>query len=314
MIVTVTINPAIDKTIIIDDFKINSLNRYSNAIIDAGGKGINVSKTLKAFEVESKAMGFIAGNTGDFIKKSLNDMKIENDFVEVFGQTRTNLKIINKDSDLTEINELGPEVNEDQIEELTEKIIKNCQKDSVVVLSGSITSKMKNDFYYHLCLRLKQQGLKVIVDADKDLLANAIEAKPTLIKPNTYELCKYFKVEETNDLNEIKKMALVLVNKGIEYVVISMGKDGAMFVNKDNIIFTEGLKIPAKSTVGAGDAMVAALALSLDQGYDFEKMAKLAVAMSAGACLTEGTKPSDKNQVMKLIEKVKIKRMEKNEN
>ncbi|WP_276934781.1 1-phosphofructokinase [Faecalibaculum rodentium] len=295
MITTVTFNPAVDKTAQVQTLVMGGLNRLQNVRQDAGGKGINVSKTLKAVGVDSLATGFLAGNAGDFIRQRLQDLEIAHDFVEVQGNTRTNLKVLDAAMTLTELNEAGPACSCDDIARLEEKL---AQVQGILVLSGNVGPGVPEDIYRRLTEKAHAARLQVILDADGALFREGIQAGPDVIKPNRFELSQYFQVpEEELDTARMIVLARKLMETGTRLVVISMGEEGSLFVTADRAIVLPALKIPFQSAVGAGDAMVAGLACSLEQGLDLEQTAVLAVALSAGACMTEGTQPADAETV-----------------
>ncbi|MEG6586349.1 1-phosphofructokinase [Dendrosporobacter sp. 1207_IL3150] len=305
MIITVTLNPAIDKTIVINDFRINSVNRISSTRLDAGGKGINVSKTILTLNGKSKAIGIAAGNAGRFIQDYLNAVNIEQDFVSISGETRTNIKIIdpvNKTN--TDINEAGPDILMDDLESVKNKLLSGIDDKSVVVFSGSVPSNVPNEVYRQWIASAKEKGAKTILDADGDLLKLALEASPYMIKPNIHELERLFN-KKINTIEDAIEIAVEIINKyKVENVVISMGEKGALFIKKDCYVLAHGLKVEVKSTVGAGDAMVAALAYSIDQGYSFEDTIKLAVACGTANVMTSGTEPSTLETIMQLEKQV----------
>lgn len=304
MIYTLTMNPAIDKTAELDTLQVGKLNRLQNVMMDAGGKGINVSKTIKNLGGESIAYGIVAGNSGAFIETELTKLSIHYDFIKIEGNTRTNLKVLDKV--LTELNESGPSPKPEDLHSLTKKIEETLNVNDIFVISGSVPIGVPHHYYYELIKVAHKKQAKVILDADGDLFKEGIKAKPTLIKPNRYELCQYFNVSEKINHNEIVKLARKFISDGIEIVAISMGSDGALFVNKQKALRVDGLDIQAHSSVGAGDAMVGAIAYSLTNEYNLEDMVKLSVATSAGAVVTQGTKPPTLELVEKLKKQVKI--------
>lgn len=310
MIITVTMNPAIDKTAYVETMNVGGLNRLQNINITPGGKGINVSKTIANLEHESIATGFLAGSNGSYIKSNLDTMSINNDMVFVEGETRTNLKVIDKHKELTELNEVGVQISPRDLQALNDKLISLIQANDIVVLSGSVPQGVPKDIYAKLIEEIKQKEAKVILDADGSLFEHGIVTIPNVIKPNKYELCKYFDVDEKiNDL-EVVRLAKQLLTKGMELIVVSMGHEGALFIDHAHCVKVAGLDINVNSTVGAGDAMVAALAYAMDKHLSFEEMVTLAVATSAGACESEGTKPAPLSRVQELMWQVKIKKVE----
>lgn len=305
MIITVTMNPAIDKTADLDKFKYQGLNRLKNVIVDAGGKGINVSKTIKAIGGESIATGF-CGKNDKIIENMLKYQEIRTDFVKIKGDIRTNLKVVEEGGILTELNEAGPVIQENELNELIEKLESYADENALFILAGSIPNGVDKEIYKKLILKLKAKGAKVFLDADGELFINALKSSPTIIKPNKFELEQYYKCENEVSEEELVKMGEKLLDKGIELVAVSLGKDGALFLTKEEKIKCQGLKVNAHSTVGAGDAMVAALSYGIDLNLDIKECIRLAVATSAGSVTTKGTKPPTKELIEELKSKVQL--------
>ena len=306
MIVTVTMNPAIDKTVEIERLRHGGLNRIQKVEYDAGGKGINVSKTIRELGGKSVAMGFLAGNSGKTIANVLGEKGIENDFVWVEGETRTNTKVYEKDGTLTELNEPGPAVTEAAVEKLLEKLEEYAGKDTLFVLSGSIPDGVPKDIYARITRRVHEKGSRVLVDADGELFRIALEARPDMIKPNRVELEELFGLAADACDEELWKAARSLQNQGIETIAVSMGKEGAMFFIGEYQAKCPALSVKIHSTVGAGDAMVAALAYAWEQKTGKEEMVRMCMAVSAGAVMTVGTKPPSAELVETLKKQVEI--------
>ncbi len=306
MIITVTMNPAIDKTVDLDNMVHGGLNRLKNVIIDAGGKGINVSKTIKELGGETIATGFVGGSGGMLIKKVLQDLGIQADFVEIKNEVRTNLKVVEADGNVTEFNEPGPVVSEDELEALTQKLLGYADEKALFVLAGSIPNGVSKNVYQTLTAKLKEKGAKVFVDADGELFIHSLEAGPDIIKPNRHELEEYFHKDYRVDEAELVDMGRSLMEKGIGMIAISLGQMGALFMTKEKVLRCPGLKVEAHSTVGAGDAMVAALSFGYNQGLSLEECAKLGIATSAGAVTTKGTKPPKRELVDTLLYEAKV--------
>ena len=293
MIKTVTMNPAIDKTVEIDNFRVGTVNRISSMRIDAGGKGINVSKTIKALEGSSLATGILAGRNGEYIKSYLDHMGIDNDFLFVKGETRTNVKVVDKLSHTnTDINEPGSDVSAEDLSLLEKKIFSSMGKDSILVLSGSMPSNVPDGIYKEWTERAKKSGARVILDSDGELLREGIKAGPYLVKPNINELERLLS-RKLDSMDKIVKAAKSLLKSGVEIVAVSLGAEGAVFANRDAAIHAEGLSVDVRSTVGAGDAMVASMAVALHRGYSFEKAVTLSVAAGAANVATHGTQPPE---------------------
>lgn len=293
MITTVTLNPAVDKTIEIDNFCVGTVNRISSARLDAGGKGINVSKVIQSLGGRSRAVGILAGNNGRFIKEYLDSMEIENDFVFIDGETRVNTKVVDRVKHTnTDINESGPQVSDENLDKLSNKLYKDLGKSSLIVFSGSVPQNVDKRIYKTWIEQAKDKGIKTILDADGELFKQGIKAGPYLVKPNINELEALF-AQKINSVDETLKLSRGLLDYGIEIVVVSLGADGALFVRKNSSILAKGIKVEVKSTVGAGDSMVAALALAIDKGYDFEKAVRLSVACGTASVMTSGTQAAD---------------------
>ncbi|MFL0252862.1 1-phosphofructokinase [Clostridium neuense] len=306
MVITVTLNPAMDKTITVQDFELGKVNRVSKVRYDIGGKGINVSKVLKRFEIPSACTGFIGGGWKDTFEKELRNMGIDNYFVEVKEDTRTNIKVVDdKNKIYTDINEPGPRITEKELNDFTNKFKDICNENDVVVLSGGVCPNIPKNIYGTLTKIAKERGAFVILDAEGELLSEGIKEKPDIIKPNKheFELLLNKKLDSEDDIvYEAKK----LINNGLKKVLISLGEKGAILVSNEMVLYGEGLKVPVKSTVGAGDSMVAALIYSMINNFDNEETIKFAVATGAASVSLEGTQACDLNQVKSLIEKVNI--------
>lgn len=255
MIYTVTFNPSLDYIVSVDDFKLGKTNRTSSELMLAGGKGINVSIVLKNLGVESTALGFIAGFTGDEIAKRLRNQGINTEFIKIDeGMSRINLKVKNIDG--TEINGQGPVISSQKQEELM-KILDSLERGDVLVLAGSIPSSMPSDIYSKILERMKEKDIVTVVDATKDLLLNVLEYKPFLVKPNNHELGEIFGVElETRE--DVVLYGKKLQQMGAKNVLISLAGEGAVLIVEDGNVYDspapEGKLV---NGVGAGDSMVA---------------------------------------------------------
>lgn len=255
MIYTVTFNPSLDYIVSVDDFKLGKTNRTSSELMLAGGKGINVSIVLKNLGVESTALGFIAGFTGDEIAERLKKQGINAGFIKIDeGMSRINLKVKNIDG--TEINGQGPVISSQKQEELM-RILDKLHDGDVLVLAGSIPSSMPSDIYSKILEHMKGKDIITIVDATKDLLLNVLEYKPFLVKPNNYELGEIFGVELVTR-EDVVPYAKKLQKMGARNVLISLAGEGAVLIAEDGNVYNspapEGKLV---NGVGAGDSMVA---------------------------------------------------------
>lgn len=306
MIVTITLNPAIDKTASIPALYPRALNRLRGVLWDVGGKGLNVSKTIAALGGSSTAIGFLAGEAGHSIQRVLENTRgITPDLLFIRGETRTNLKLVEPDGSLTELNEQGPAASEKDLAALVQKIGSYAAPGNIFVLSGSAGPGVPEDFYRRLVDTIHAGGAKVVLDADGPLLSNALEAAPDVVKPNEYELCQLFgRASATTD--ELAEMGRELNARGIGLACISRGAQGAVFAHGGQVCFAPGLHVEASSSVGAGDAMAAAIAYSMDQRFPLERCMRLALAAGAAACTTPGTRPPDSSAVQALEQQVRL--------
>ncbi|OUQ41982.1 1-phosphofructokinase [Drancourtella sp. An12] len=305
MIYTVTLNPALDKTVEIPSLTVDAVNRITSMRTDPGGKGINVSKVIQKLGGASVAAGILGGDTGRAILSALTEMGLTTLFHFVEGETRTNMKIIDPDNHTnTDINEPGVTVSEEILEKLLEELLAKVTKEDIVVISGSMPKGSPKDTYYTWTKAFREKGAKVILDADGDLLKAGLKASPYLIKPNNHELGALTgRALETPE--EIAETAAELMKEyGIGKVVASMGGDGAVYVTKDKTIYAEGLKVPVGSTVGAGDSVVAALAVSEEEGKTLEETVRLSTAVGAANVMCSGTQAAEYEVVETLLPKV----------
>lgn len=306
MILTVTMNPAIDKTIKIDNFTEGEVNRVMDIRIDAGGKGINVSKVIKKLNGETKVLGFIAGKSGDTIIEYLDKFNIDHDLIRTEGETRTNIKIVDeKKGIITDVNEKGEKIKERELKSLIEKVEGSIKTGDIMVLAGSVPKGIEKDIYKELINIGHKRGAKTFLDADGELLIEGIKAKPYLIKPNIHELEKAYQIKFQNR-KEIIEAAKRIIESGVKNVFISMGGDGSLFINAERQIYIEALKVDVKNTVGAGDSLVASMAYALEKKYSLEKTLKLSTAVAALSVMTEGTGPQNLDKLKELEEQVKL--------
>ncbi len=308
MIVTLTLNPAVDKTSYIDPLVVGGLNRVKRYEVDAGGKGINVSKIVHMLGSDSVATGFVGGSNGKLFLSELVETSFKNEFIQVAGNTRVNLKLYDDLNGITEVNEEGVEVTKDEEQAVIEKLLSYANENSVIVLAGSLHGNASDDFYKKLTEMLKAKGATVFVDADDEAFTEAVKAGPDFIKPNIHELLRHFDKESATD-EEILDMCKELIDSGVKNVVLSMGGDGALFVTKDECYKAEALKVKVESTVGAGDSMVGAFAYATDKKMSLEEAAILSIACSAGACTTTGTNPPTLELVNELKAKVVLQKL-----
>ena len=309
MIVTVTLTPALDKTVVLPGFRVDQVNRIQSLRLDPGGKGINVSKVLDALGTKSLATGILGGGTGRYIEKSLGEMGIACDFVWVEQETRTNLKVIDPvDHTNTDINEPGAPVSPAVLEAVFDKVKGAVSPVDIVVLAGKAPAGAGDGVFADWITRLKPLDVRCYLDADAGLLIEGARAKPALIKPNDVELGRLLN-RSFDGIADMAAAAQALVSGGIGTVVVSLGGDGALFVTRDIALRGHGLHVPVQSTVGAGDSMMASMAHGAATGMSFRDTCALAMAVSAAAVTTPGTQAADMNVVRDLLAQVNIEEL-----
>ena len=290
MIYTVTFNPAIDYVVRTGEMKVGVVNRTESEEIYFGGKGLNVSIILNELGIKSEALGFVAGFTGEAIENGMAKDGIKTDFVHLNnGFSRINVKI--QSSFETEINGQGPEISEENIEELFKKLNK-IQDGDTIVLAGSIPASLPSDIYERILEYLKNKKIRAIVDATGDLLMNVLKYKPFLIKPNNFELEEIFGVE-LKTAEDVSEYALKLKEMGAVNVLVSMAGDGAILADEDGKIHACGVcSGTVKNSVGAGDSMVAGFIAGCEKkGYEYAL--KLGTAAGGATAFSDGLAKKD---------------------
>ena len=285
MIYTVTFNPSLDYIVSVEDFKLGLTNRTGSELLLPGGKGINVSTVLMNLGIESTALGFIAGFTGDEVVRRLEQMGVKNGFIRIpDGFTRINLKL--KSIDGTEVNGQGPKIGKEKVEQLMEQL-DELKEGDVLFLSGSIPASMPSDAYQKIMERLKDKGIHIVVDATEDLLMNVLPYHPFLIKPNNHELGDIFGVQ-LKTREEVIPYGKKLQIMGAQNVLISMAGEGAVLIAADGRIFStpapKGILI---NGVGAGDSMVAGFMAGWMAKKDYEYAFHMGVSAGSASAFSE---------------------------
>ena len=300
MIYTVTFNPALDYVVRVDHFALGEVNRTEQERIYYGGKGLNVSAVLSTLGYENTALGFVAGFTGDEIERGVKGLGFRSDFIRVEkGLSRINVKL--KSQEETEINGMGPEITGEDVTQLFEKLDRLTEGD-VLVLSGSIPKSINDDIYERIMESLDGRGVRIVVDATKDLLINVLPYHPFLIKPNNHELGEMFGVT-LHGPEEIIDYGKRLQKKGARNVLISMAGDGAILITEEEEVFRMGVpKGTVKNSVGAGDSMVAGFLAGYLENGSFEHALRLGSAAGSASAFSEGL--AGKEDIMRLYEKL----------
>jgi len=309
MIFTVTLNPALDKTIRVPGFAVGRVNRVESARMDPGGKGINVSKVIHALGGESVAMGVVGGTAGEFIRDQLDQAGIRNDFVFVGAETRTNLKIVDPEKGTnTDVNEPGAPVERAALAEVWEKLSTKAAAGDTVVFAGKNPPGVADSQLADWITKLRQASVHVALDTVGVAMKIGVAAGPSIIKPNEAELAELCETALPT-VDGLVLAAKHVVANGVGCVVVSMGEDGALFVTGHQILRAYGVSVPVGSTVGAGDSMLASILVDLEKGRPWEEIAARSVAVSAANVMCSGTQPAELSVIEPLIGKVRVEQL-----
>ena len=304
MIYTVTLNPSIDYVIKLEHLNTGHVNRVNSENVYPGGKGINVSRILKTLGNDNVATGFVSNFTGDFIKNSLYEQNIKSDFIQLDnGFTRINVKI--KSDEETEINGGGPHISDEKLEELFFKL-SNLKEDYILILAGTIPSTLSEELYEKIMSRVRENKVKVVVDATKSLLLNVLKYNPFLIKPNNHELEEMFNVKLESQ-NDIITYAKKLQEMGGRNILVSMGKDGAILLSENKEVYVSNVaKGEVINSVGAGDSMVAGFISGYLKTSSYEEALRLGAA--SGSATAFSSDLASKDFIDELIKEINIER------
>lgn len=281
MILTVTLNAAVDKRYVVENFSPGSVFRVKECSSSAGGKGLNVSRVATIAGEESIATGFVGGHAGNYIVEQLEEQNIKSDFVHISGESRACINVYDDiNHTQTEFLEPGVFVTDENKVEMLNKYTKLLNDCSVVAISGSVPKGVDSSLYRDMISIAKKQNKKVILDTSGNILREALEAKPTMIKPNIDEIKLLTDKDITNEL-DLVKVAKELQTSGIEIVAISCGADGSIIACEEGLYRVYVPKVNAINTVGCGDSMIAGFAIGLSKNMEMVEIIRLASAISA---------------------------------
>lgn len=309
MITTITLNPALDKLLSIDRIKIGETNRTKIISTSVGGKGIDVAKVLRDMDVEVTATGFLGGEVAPVFLQCMDEKNIYNHMVKIKECTRTNLQVFDADGRRTELLEKGPAVTREECDELMHTVEGLVQEGDVVAICGSSPEGVTDEYYLKLLRTVKRCGATLITDASGALLKAALIEKPHLIKPNRSEMLELMGRDDASD-EEIIAFAQQLVEGGVDYVLVSLGADGAMLICRDGVWRGAAPDVPVKSTLGCGDTMVASFCISMQQGLEPAEMLQNAIALSSANAMTMETAHIIPEDYEKLIPECIVREVE----
>lgn len=310
MILTVTLNAAIDKRYVVEGIQTGEVNRVKECAYVPGGKGLNVSKPLAVSGADVVATGFVGGHAGRYIEDALAPFHIKSDFYHVEAESRSCINIWDEvNQKQTEFLEPGFTLTEADFEGFVEKFSGLVKQAEVVAMSGSVPKGLDGTSYQRLVKLVKEAGKKVILDTSGKLLEMGIEAKPTMIKPNIDEI-RMLTGKECDDLGEMLEAAKEVRQKGVEIVAVSLGGDGSFVVCEEGIFRAEVPRIETVNTVGCGDSMIAGFALGLSEHLPMEEILRKASAISAAAAMREETGFYVKEDMERIYPQIRISRIE----
>ena len=284
MIYTITFNPSLDYIVTVPEFKLGAVNRTEKEILFPGGKGINVSIVLKNLGMESTILGFTAGFTGEEIRRRVQELGCKEELITVEnGYSRINLKLRSKEE--SEINGMGPVIEQEVINQLYRQL-EGLRKGDILVLAGSIPSSMPDTMYSDILEFLEGKGIRVVVDATRDLLVNVLKYHPFLIKPNNHELGEIFDVE-LKTRESVIPYAKKLQEKGARNVLVSMAGEGAVLVAENGEVFMQPApKGTLVNAVGAGDSMVAGFIAGWMERQSYSHAFRMGVAAGSASAFS----------------------------
>lgn len=308
MIITLTLNPAVDQTLWIEELTPGQVHRVDETHLDPAGKGVNASRIAARLGCATIAFGLVAGDTGDMIEKALAAERVQHHFVRIPGETRINFTVVERSGRrASSFYAPGPDVPAEALRTLDEMLGYWMRAGRVLVLAGSIPPNVSSSIYAEYIRAGRDAGIQVFLDASGDALREGIEAGPHLIKPNVAEAEELLGRSLPGE-REVIEAARELSDRA-ERVVISMGAQGAVCARKGEIWRVHTPKVERRSTVGSGDSMVAGMAVALSRGEELEAALALGTAAGAATAMSKGTGLGQPKDVHALLPKVRIERL-----
>ena len=305
-IVTVTPNPGLDRTLTVPHIIFNEMMRATSVRLDWGGKGFNVSRALQALGVESVAMGFIGGATGQMLERGLGAMGIATDFVSITGETRTNTVITEAGAErYVKVNEPGPTVGVEELATFLDRARDYVCPADIWVLCGSLPPGVPPDFYAQLIALVQERGARALLDTSGEPLRLGCAASPYLVKPNVIEAEEVIGQQIQSDA-DLLRAADFFLRQGIERVALSLGADGLLLACQERAVWARPPRVPVMNPVGAGDALLAGIAWALQRQLPLEETARWGVAAGTAAAMREGVSVGTCAEVEALYRQVRI--------
>jgi 1-phosphofructokinase len=304
MIFTITLNPAIDRTVLVQSVHKTDVTRVQQTFRQAAGKGINVSRVLHQLGYETIACALLGGQNGAFVSDQLKESGVPLLSVEVDGETRENIKIVPEEGNIIELNESGPTVKVSDPMALLDMVLDQAHPGDAIVFTGSLPPGLPDDIYQTMIRAANDAGLVTVLDASGNRFVHAVYATPTIIKPNRFELEEYAK--RTLDDREMSVIASELLSLGVQEIVLTLGASGARYVDAKNSYRVAPIVVDAINPIGAGESFLAGyLAARVDGLAPRERLA-FATAVATSSVLYEGTGPKDMTHIQHLLAQVRV--------
>jgi 6-phosphofructokinase 2 len=306
MVYTITLNPALDRTLWVEKIQPDESNRIEKEQRYAGGKGIDVSKVMKTLGVSNKALGFVGGFAGEELEGRMLNEGVSCDFIRISGETRTNIIVNDMSTGMQTIfSASGPEIKPYELMQMIHKVEK-LEKPDIVTISGRLPPGVHSEIYRKIIEIAKNKEAKVILDTDGDALKVGIQGLPDIIKPNVHELSRLAD-RKLITVDEIIRAAQSVYKQGVRIVLVSMGAKGILLFSRKERYLASPPKVKVKNTIGAGDSAVAGFVYGLVRGKSLKKALINAVAAGTATTLRPGTALCQKDDFLKLIPEITLK-------
>ena len=297
MIVTLTPNPVLDRTLTVPTIEFDAVLRATSIRIDWGGKGFNVSRALKALGKESVAMAFAGGGTGHMLQHGLHALGIATDFVSVAGETRTNVVIVDQATRRhIKVNEAGPTISPQEHDELLRRVRQRVQPGDLWVLAGSLPPGLPASFYAEVIDLVQGYGARAFLDTSGEPLRLGCAAQPALVKPNVAEAQEIIG-QRIDSPHDALSAAGHFLSKGIGMVALSMGADGLVLATTDVAVWVKPPAVPVSNPTGAGDSLLAGVVWALQQGLPLQDVARWGAAAGTASAMREGVSVGSQTEV-----------------
>lgn len=304
MIYTLTLNPAVDLELTVDEIRFDSVGRAISSRMDCGGKGFNVSRMLANLDTASTALGFVGGKSGERLEQTLRSLGIETDFNWIDGETRTNVSIVKSDgSAYLKVNEPGPTISAADVAALVEKVRRHAKAGDWWVLSGSLPPGAPTEIYATLIRMIEDAGASTLLDTSGEPLRAGCEAKPTIAKPNMEE-ARELTASVCGEAASDADVAAALLAMGPRKLVISMGKEGALLVTSEGREMVRTPAVTERNPIGAGDSMVGGIVWGLNRGLALGEALKCGIACGAATASQSGTALGSYEMVQELLAQI----------